>query len=126
MGRLSTHVLDTARGKPAQGVAIQLARIDAAGVRTPVASALTNADGRTDAPLLTGAALDVGTYELTFAIGARNVESCTPNSTPTPPAPPRWRKRGSLSLTSLRFDPPRSGPMNQNTPTILRRRNECL
>ncbi len=69
MGRLSTHVLDTARGKPAQGVAIQLARIDAAGVRTPVASALTNADGRTDAPLLTGAALDVGTYELTFAIG---------------------------------------------------------
>jgi 5-hydroxyisourate hydrolase len=68
MGRLSTHVLDTARGRPAAGVRITLNRIEAGG-RTQVAEAVTNADGRTDGPLLEGAGLQAGQYELVFAAG---------------------------------------------------------
>jgi 5-hydroxyisourate hydrolase len=63
MARLTTHVLDTAAGRPAAGVAI-VARRD--GVL--VAEAVTNADGRTDVPLLTDA--ETGAYELEFAVGA--------------------------------------------------------
>lgn len=68
-GRLTTHVLDTARGRPAAGVAIELVRLGAAGEEALV-SAVTNADGRTDAPLLAAGALRAGTYELRFAVGA--------------------------------------------------------
>jgi 5-hydroxyisourate hydrolase len=59
---LTTHVLDTALGRPAAGVGITLHR---AGEE--LARAVTNADGRTDAPLL--AALEAGVYELRFAVG---------------------------------------------------------
>ena len=69
MGRLSTHVLDTARGKPAAGVTIRLYRINGAA-RVLLAQVVTNADGRSDAPLLNGADLTVGVYELVFAAGA--------------------------------------------------------
>lgn len=69
MGRLSTHVLDTARGRPAAGIPIALHRIEAGGLRRPIGDAVTNADGRTDAPLLTGDAFAAGTYEITFAVG---------------------------------------------------------
>lgn len=68
MGRLSTHVLDTARGRPAAGIQIALYRISDQN-HSKVAEAVTNADGRTDAPLLDGAALTVGVYELVFATG---------------------------------------------------------
>jgi 5-hydroxyisourate hydrolase len=68
MGRLSTHVLDTARGIPAAGVRIELSRRVADGWR-PLKSILTNADGRTDEPLLAGDALVPGTYLLRFHIG---------------------------------------------------------
>jgi 5-hydroxyisourate hydrolase len=68
MARLSTHVLDTARGVPARGVTISLARIRD-GERHPMASAVTNADGRTDAPLLQGDRLEPGIYELVFRAG---------------------------------------------------------
>jgi 5-hydroxyisourate hydrolase len=61
-GRLTTHVLDVARGRPAAGVVIELWRDG-----DLIASATTNADGRTDAPLVE--ALAVGTYELRFAVG---------------------------------------------------------
>jgi|1185.fasta_scaffold340684_2 5-hydroxyisourate hydrolase len=67
-GRLTTHVLDTALGRPAAGVRIALARLDGDDA-VPVASAVTNADGRTDAPLLEGDALRAGSYELRFAVG---------------------------------------------------------
>lgn len=63
---LTTHVLDTARGRPAAGVAIELARLRD-GAREVIARARTNADGRTDAPLL--GELAAGEYELTFAVG---------------------------------------------------------
>jgi 5-hydroxyisourate hydrolase len=69
-GRLTTHVLDTAQGKPAAGLAIELWRLGPAGdERALVASARTNADGRLDAPLLEGAALTAGVYELVFHAG---------------------------------------------------------
>jgi 5-hydroxyisourate hydrolase len=68
-GRLTTHVLDTARGRPAAGVGIVLVR-DPDGERRTVASVRTNPDGRTDAPLLEGDALEAGAYELVFDVGA--------------------------------------------------------
>jgi 5-hydroxyisourate hydrolase len=79
MGRLTTHVLDTTRGRPAAGVAIWLYRdgqlangpgaVRGAGAAGGVAMR-TNADGRTDAPLLEGDAFVAGVYELVFDIGA--------------------------------------------------------
>jgi hydroxyisourate hydrolase len=71
-GQLTTHVLDVARGRPAVGVAIELVRFrDGGGDRMAwSAAAVTNADGRTDAPLVAPGALTVGRYELRFAIGA--------------------------------------------------------
>ena len=67
-GRLSTHVLDTMDGKPAAGVRLELYEIGASA-RGLIAQATTNADGRTDQPLLSGAPLRIGTYELLFFIG---------------------------------------------------------
>ena len=67
MGRLTTHVLDTANGVPARGVRIDLARIEG---EAPIAvgSTVTNADGRTDAPMLAGDTFRPGTYMLTFHV----------------------------------------------------------
>jgi len=67
MGRLTTHVLDTARGTPAGGVAVSLFRLPSGS--EPIAEAITNADGRLDAPLLDGDTLVPGTYELVFRAG---------------------------------------------------------
>lgn len=69
MGRLTTHVLDTAHGRPAEGVAIALYRLEAGGARRKLGEFVTNADGRCDRPLLEGAAYSPGTYELTFGAG---------------------------------------------------------
>lgn len=68
MARLSTHVLDTARGVAGQGIAIEVHVVRGDG-RQRVASAVTNADGRTDAPLLSGDRLEPGVYELSFQVG---------------------------------------------------------
>jgi 5-hydroxyisourate hydrolase len=68
-GRLTTHVLDTARGRPTAGLPIELARLDEARGRTLLKEVRTNDDGRTDAPLLEGDEFTVGVYELVFAIG---------------------------------------------------------
>jgi len=68
-GKLTTHVLDTALGKPAAGVKIALFRITKDGSEK-IAETVTNADGRTDAPMLQGAGLTVGSYELVFGAGA--------------------------------------------------------
>lgn len=69
MGRLSTHVLDLVSGTPAAGVAIELHRLAPDGGRQHLSSHRTNADGRTDAPLLSGADFVGGTYELVFHVG---------------------------------------------------------
>jgi len=67
-GRLSTHVLDTVAGRPAPGVRIALYEIGGSA-RGLLKEAITNADGRSDAPLMTGEPLRIGNYELTFQIG---------------------------------------------------------
>ena len=64
MGKLSTHVLDLLRGRPAAGMTIELRAGDAV-----LKTVVTNADGRTDVPLLAGDALVAGEYELTFFVG---------------------------------------------------------
>ncbi len=66
MGRLTTHVLDTARGIPGAGMKLELYR--AGGQRDLLAHVETGADGRTAAPLLEGAAFAVGAYELVFHV----------------------------------------------------------
>jgi 2-oxo-4-hydroxy-4-carboxy-5-ureidoimidazoline decarboxylase len=67
-GRLSTHVLDTMGGKPAAGIRLELYEVGASA-RAVVTTAITNADGRTDQPLISGAPLRIGTYELQFFVG---------------------------------------------------------
>lgn len=67
-GYLTTHVLDTARGRPAAGVKIELYRVTD-DMREKVAEAETNADGRTDAPILPKGQMTTGTYELVFFCG---------------------------------------------------------
>lgn len=66
MGKLTTHVLDTANGRPAAGVAVSLFRCEPE--RRLVSRAITNADGRCDAPLAEGVALTAGIYELEFGV----------------------------------------------------------
>ena len=68
MARLSTHVLDTARGVAGQGIAIEV-HIVRDHNRERVATATTNVDGRTDAPLLSGDRIEPGVYELSFHVG---------------------------------------------------------
>lgn len=68
MGRLTTHILDTAHGRPAADVEIRLYALD--DDRNLVVSAVTNTDGRSDRPLLEGDAMRTGAYELEFDIGA--------------------------------------------------------
>lgn len=68
-GYLTTHVLDTARGCTAAGLRITLSRITAK-VREEICTMVTNADGRTDTPILPKDAFETGTYELVFYAGA--------------------------------------------------------
>ncbi len=76
MGQLTTHILDTSSGTPAQGVKIKLYRRDAELVL--INSTQTNADGRCNDPLLSSAEFSVGCYELEFAVddyfNAKNIE----------------------------------------------------
>ncbi len=68
MGQLTTHVLDTANGVPGSGIRISLYSLD--GGRSLITTAVTNDDGRTDAPLLNEDAFKAGPYELEFSVGA--------------------------------------------------------
>ncbi len=65
MARLSTHVLDTAHGKPAAGMRVRLHREGEV-----LADTVTNADGRTAQPLISGETIPVGEYDLVFSVGA--------------------------------------------------------
>lgn len=65
MGRLTTHVLDTARGKPAANLEIDLVRVEGE-IQTVLKTVITNADGRCDAPLLEGDTVARGRYQLVF------------------------------------------------------------
>ena len=68
-GYLTTHVLDTARGCPASGLTVDLFRLDG-DAREKVATMTTNADGRTDGPILPERDFRAGVYELVFQAGA--------------------------------------------------------
>jgi 2-oxo-4-hydroxy-4-carboxy-5-ureidoimidazoline decarboxylase len=68
-GRLSTHVLDTHSGRPAAGIAIELVELSELGESRVVTRSVTNADGRTDRPLIGGRPLPIGRYELIFSVG---------------------------------------------------------
>ncbi len=75
-GRLTTHVLDTALGRPAAGLAITLFRIEGES-RMQMKKVCTNADGRVDTPLLAGNDFRAGVYELVFSAGAYlKAQSC--------------------------------------------------
>ena len=67
-GYLTTHILDTARGRPAEGIRITLYRLSGDS-REQIAETVTNDDGRTDAPILPSERFATGTYELVFHAG---------------------------------------------------------
>ena len=90
-GYLTTHVLDTARGCPAAGLAIDLYRITGE-TREHIRSLTTNADGRTDSQILPADEFEIGTYELVFHAGAYL------DATGTPPESPRF-----LDAVPIRF-----------------------
>lgn len=90
-GYLTTHVLDTARGCPAEGLKIELFRIDGS-TRSHIRTLDTNADGRTDEQILPEAEFEIGEYELVFHAGAYL------DATGTPPESPRF-----LNIIPLRF-----------------------
>lgn len=69
MGKLTTHVLDTTRGRPGNDIAITLYRLDGEQ-RKSIKTATTNNDGRCDQPLLEGDEFQNGVYELVFSVGS--------------------------------------------------------
>ena len=80
MGRLTTHVLDTASGRPGAGIKIDLYRVGT--THEKLTGTGTNADGRCDRPLLEGSGFVAGVYELVFHVGdyfaARGLASPSP------------------------------------------------
>ena len=69
MGKLTTHVLDTANGRPGAGIAVELFLLNGKEWKL-LKSVKTNADGRTDSPLLEGESFRAGSYQLVFHVGA--------------------------------------------------------
>ncbi|MBZ9539783.1 hydroxyisourate hydrolase [Modicisalibacter tunisiensis] len=86
MGRLTTHVLDTARGTPGSNLRIEIFRLEG-DTRTRLGEVHTNDDGRCDAPLLEGEAFTAGEYELLFHAG-EYLDACR-----APGASPRFLDR---------------------------------
>ncbi|MBV9563148.1 MAG: 2-oxo-4-hydroxy-4-carboxy-5-ureidoimidazoline decarboxylase [Bradyrhizobium sp.] len=82
IGRLSTHVLDTHGGTPAAGIAVELVELSALGVSRVVTRAVTNADGRTDQPLIGGSPVPIGRYELRFSVAGYFAARSVPLSDP--------------------------------------------
>jgi 2-oxo-4-hydroxy-4-carboxy-5-ureidoimidazoline decarboxylase len=81
-GRLSTHVLDTHSGRPAAGIEVELLELANLGASRVITRAVTNADGRTDQPLVHGRPVPIGRYELIFNIGKYFGERQVPMSDP--------------------------------------------
>ncbi len=80
MGQLTTHVLDTAGGRPGAGIGVKLFSLE--NGRHLVASAVTNDDGRTDSPLLEGDSFRPGVYELEFSVAVYFAETGAAQSDP--------------------------------------------
>lgn len=104
-GYLTTHVLDTARGRPAEGLRIELFRIDAE-TRAHLTTSVTNGDGRTDEPILPADRFETGTFELVFHAGAYLDASGTPSEVPR-----------FLDVIPLRFG--MSEPSHYHVPLLL-------
>ena len=104
-GYLTTHVLDTARGCPAEGLKIELYRISG-DERVLLKTAVTNDDGRTDAQILPEAEFKIGTYELVFHADAYL------DRTGTPPEEPRF-----LNVIPIRFG--MSEALHYHVPLLL-------
>jgi 5-hydroxyisourate hydrolase len=104
-GYLTTHVLDTARGCPAEGLRIELYRIEDER-RTHLRTLVTNADGRTDAQILPAEEFATGVFELVFHAGAY-LDACG-----TAPESPRF-----LDIIPIRFG--MSGPSHYHVPLLL-------
>jgi len=81
-GKLSTHALDIHQGRPAGNLLIKLYRLEENDSRTAIKTAVTNPDGRTDVPLLKSDEMQVGRYELVFALGTYFAQAGVPLSTP--------------------------------------------
>jgi 2-oxo-4-hydroxy-4-carboxy-5-ureidoimidazoline decarboxylase len=81
-GRLSTHVLDNHNGKPASGIEIVLTELSELGVARVITRAVTNSDGRTDAPLIGGRPVPIGRYELRFSVARYFAARGVPMSDP--------------------------------------------
>lgn len=104
-GYLTTHVLDTARGMPAEGLRIELFRINGE-TRSRLIELCTNADGRTDTQILPEDQFETGTYELVFHAGAYL------DASGTPPEDPRF-----LDVIPIRFG--MSEPVHYHVPLLL-------
>lgn len=104
-GYLTTHVLDTARGCPAEGLKIELFRIEG-DERTLLKTLATNDDGRTDEQILPTAEFTVGEYELVFHAGAYL------DASGTPPEDPRF-----LDIIPIRFG--MSEQLHYHVPLLL-------
>lgn len=85
MGKLTTHVLDTTRGKPGHGISVALYRLEGEQ-RQLLTTVVTNLDGRIDAPILENNEFTVGVYELIFSVGSYFAQV----ETDTAPAEPRF------------------------------------
>jgi 5-hydroxyisourate hydrolase len=104
-GRLTTHILDTARGCPASNVAIELWRRNPHnGVDSLLKTVYTNTDGRTQDPLLANDELLVGTYELVFIVGKYFAEQA--GTTITPPFLDRIPVRFGISDATAHYHIP--------------------
>jgi 5-hydroxyisourate hydrolase len=103
-GKLSTHALDIHQGRPAAGLHVLLFRVDAKGQRSAIKSATTNADGRTDAPLLGADEMRPGVYELVFAVGDYFARAGVP--LPTPPFLDEVPVRFSIAEVSAGYHVP--------------------
>lgn len=104
-GYLTTHVLDTARGCPAEGLKVELFRIDG-DARTLLKTLSTNDDGRTDEQILPAEQFQAGEYELVFHAGTYL------DASGTPPESPRF-----LSVIPIRFG--MSEPLHYHVPLLL-------
>ncbi len=104
-GYLTTHVLDTARGCPAEGLKIDLYKIEGE-TRSHIRSLVTNDDGRTDSQILPEAEFEAGAYELVFHAGSYL------DANGTPPEDPRF-----LDVIPIRFG--MSEPSHYHVPLLL-------
>lgn len=101
MPKLSTHVLDTAIGKPAAGVNIELFILESAGSRL-IKSVVTNKDGRTDELLLDADTIQSGDYEIVFHVGDYFAGS-NPNVSDTSGVKVDSTSKPFLNLVPVRF-----------------------